>query len=118
MPFKYMFGLRLSEEEAEKEDQFAAPDMSGMTDDFDIDHIDSVGEVGRINDDVDISSEDLKTMRELAEMRSIQNFVTLQPSFNVQTGDINENADFDVLIARLEQEFEEEITRSAEGVYG
>ena len=44
--------------------------------------IDKVGEVGKIRDTVDISSEDLKTMRELAEMKNIQNFVTLTPAFS------------------------------------
>lgn len=82
-----------------------------------LDHIDKVEEIGKIRDTVDISSEDLKTMRELAEMKSIQNFVTLQPSFNVQTGDIHENADFDVLVARLEKELQEALVASAEGVY-
>lgn len=83
----------------------------------DLDHIEKVDEVGKINDTVDISSEDLKTMRDLAEMKSIQNFVTLQPSFNVQTGDIHENADFDILIARLDQELQEALATTAEGLY-
>ncbi|GIQ62124.1 hypothetical protein PACILC2_06920 [Paenibacillus cisolokensis] len=52
-----------------------------------------VNEVGRINETVDISSEDLKMMRELAEMKNIQNFVTLTPTVNVQTGDINSGSD-------------------------
>lgn len=82
-----------------------------------VENINRIDEVGKIKDSVDISSEDLKTMRELAEMKSIQNFVTLQPNFNVQTGDIHENADFDVLVAKLEEELQEALTASAEGVY-
>lgn len=103
-------------DDAELEDDYLS-DFPGQPV-VDIDHIDSIGELGRINDSVDISSEDLKTMRELAEMRSIQNFVTLQPSVNIETGDINENADFDVLITRIEEYVEGEMIAAAEGVYG
>jgi tape measure domain-containing protein len=62
------------------------PDLKGS---FGLDgtgEIKKVGEVGKIGDSVDISNEDLKAMRELAEMKSIQNFVTLTPTVQV-TGD-------------------------------
>lgn len=62
------------------------PDLKGS---FGLDgtgEIKKVGEVGKIGDTVDISNEDLKAMRELAEMKSIQNFVTLTPTVQV-TGD-------------------------------
>ncbi|WP_053374256.1 hypothetical protein [Paenibacillus sp. FJAT-27812] len=80
-------------------------------------NINRVGEVGKINDTVDISSEDLKTMRELAEMKNIQNFVSLQPTVSVQTGDINNGYDIDTIIGRIERSLNEEIASSAEGVY-
>src|SRR5690606_7007962 len=80
-------------------------------------NIDKVGEVGKIRDSVDIASEDLKMMRELAEMQNIQNFVTLSPTVTVQTGDINNGYDIDTIIARIEQSMEEEIASSAEGVF-
>ncbi|MCY9752604.1 hypothetical protein M5W75_22980, partial [Paenibacillus larvae] len=57
-----------------------------------------VDKVGKIEDQVDISSEDLKVMRELAEMKSIQNFVTLTPTVNVTTGDIREGYTVDEMI--------------------
>ncbi|MFD0959801.1 hypothetical protein [Paenibacillus chungangensis] len=76
-----------------------------------------VGEVGKINDTVDISSEDLKTMRELAEMKNIQNFVTLQPSVNVQTGDIRHDLDVSSMVAAITTVLQDEIAVSAEGVY-
>src|SRR5690606_33138120 len=44
------------------------------------DSIDKVNEGGSINDTVDISSEDLQTLRELAEMKNIQNFVSVTPT--------------------------------------
>lgn len=62
------------------------PDLKGS---FGLDgtgEIKKVGEVGKIGDTVDISNEDLKAMRELAEMKSIQNFVKLTPTVQV-TGD-------------------------------
>lgn len=80
--------------------------------------IGKVGEVGRINDTVDISNEDLKIMRELAEMKSIQNFVTLQPNFLIQTGDIRETADIEEIIAAIKNRLEEELVSTAQGVYG
>ncbi|WP_139992638.1 hypothetical protein [Paenibacillus paridis] len=79
--------------------------------------INRVNEVGSINETVDISSEDLKTMRELAEMKNIQNFVSLQPTVSVQTGDINNGYDIDTIIGRIERSLNEEIAMSAERTY-
>lgn len=79
--------------------------------------INKVGEVGKIGSTVDISSEDLKTMRELAEMKNIQNFVRLTPTVRVQTGDIKNGYDIDTIIARITNELETQIVSSAEGVY-
>ena len=87
-----------------------APPINGGT-------IDKVNKVGKIEDKVDISSEDLKTMRELAEMKSIQNFVSLTPTVQVTTGPVNNGADIDTIVARIEQTLEEEIAASAAGVY-
>ncbi|WP_152393759.1 hypothetical protein [Paenibacillus guangzhouensis] len=80
-------------------------------------NIDRVGEVGKIQDTVDVSSEDLKTMRELAEMKSIQNFVSLTPTVQVTTGPVNKPTDIDSIIARIERTLEEEIAATAAGVY-
>lgn len=83
-----------------------------------IPNIDKVNEVGKINDKVDISSEDLKTMRELAEMKNIQNFVTLTPTVSINTGDITQGGfDIDTVVARITETLETQIASSAEGVY-
>lgn len=79
--------------------------------------IGKVKKVGKIEDKVDISSEDLKTMRELAEMKSIQNFVTLTPTVTVSTGDINTGEDFDSIMTRITATLEEEIASSASRMY-
>ena len=80
-------------------------------------NIGKVDEVGKIRDTVDISSEDLKMMRELAEMKSIQNFVSLRPSVRVQTGPISKDVDIDTVIARIEEALTEQIASSAKGVF-
>lgn len=82
-----------------------------------IDTVNRVGEVGGINDQVEVSSEDLNTMRELAEMKNIQNFVTLTPTVSVQTGNIQNAYDVDTIINRIEKHLEEEFAASAQGVY-
>jgi len=81
-------------------------------------NINKVGEVGKIRDTVDISSEDLKMMRELAEINAINNFVTLRPSVRVQTGPISKDVDFDTVMAKIEMVLTEQIASSAKGVYG
>lgn len=83
-----------------------------------IPNIDKVKKVGKIEDKVDISSEDLKMMRELAEMKNIQNFVTLNPTVHMTTGDINSGDDLDTIIDRIEKTLAEDIASSAAGVYG
>ncbi|MEM5816897.1 MAG: hypothetical protein AAGU16_03400 [Desulfitobacterium hafniense] len=83
-----------------------------------IPNIDEVGTVGKIKDTVDISSEDLKIMRELAEMKNIQNFVTLTPTVSVTTGDIRNGSDADTIVAKIKTMLERDITSSASAVYG
>ena len=83
-----------------------------------VDKINKVGEVGSVKDTVEVSGEDLATMRELAEMKNIQNFVQMTPSVNVQTGDIRQESDINSIVARIEQELTEQIVSSAQGVYG
>jgi hypothetical protein len=81
-------------------------------------NIGKVDKVGKIEKEVDISSEDLKTMRELAEMKNIQNYVTLTPSVQVTTGDINNGMDIDTIVTRIEDLMTEQISTHASGVYG
>jgi len=91
---------------------------TGATNSNSIPNVGRVDKVGQIENSVDISSEDLKMMRELAEMKSIQNFVSLTPTVQVTTGPVNNGADIDTIVARIEQTLEEEIAASAAGVYG
>src|SRR5690606_8334258 len=77
--------------------------------DWNIGTIDRVDEVGRIRDTVDISAEDLRVMRELAEMRNIQNFVTLQPQLRFGDTIVRQDGrSVDEIIANIRDRLEEE----------
>lgn len=78
---------------------------------------DSKKRLKNIDDKIDVSNEHLEMLRDLAEMESVQNFVTLTPSVNIQTGDIKEEADIDKIISKIESYMENELVSSAEGVY-
>ncbi|RCX22593.1 tape measure domain-containing protein [Fontibacillus phaseoli] len=82
-----------------------------------IPNVGKVDRVGGVDEEVAISSEDLKMMRELAEMKSIQNFVSLTPTVQVTTGPVTNGADIDTIVAKIEQSLDEEISSSAAGVY-
>ncbi|MED0686555.1 tape measure protein [Anoxybacillus ayderensis] len=73
--------------------------------------------IGKIDDEINIAEEDLQVFKELATIKSIQNFVTLTPTVQVKTGDIRNNVDVDQLVRRFEESMINEIARSAEGVY-
>ena len=85
--------------------------------DPDKNNVGEVGKVKKVEDTVDISSEDLRIMRDLAEMKSIQNFVTLTPTVQVTTGDINQTADVDSVIDRIVEVATKDIASSAERVF-
>lgn len=111
--------------EAEKEARFQPPDLHGMglgngmwdVGDNTLLNVDKVGEVGKIKDKVDISSEDLKLMRESAEMKSIQNFISLQPSVTMtHTGDVNNGYDIDTITSRITDALNTEIAIGARSV--
>jgi len=80
-------------------------------------NIDKVGTVGSIGDTVDISSEDLKVMRDLAEMKAIQNFVTLTPTVHVTTGPVTKDVDVDEVIEKIVHKSTSEIESSAQGLF-
>ncbi|ODA08470.1 hypothetical protein [Paenibacillus polymyxa] len=82
-----------------------------------IGNVGKVGKVGKIEDKVDISSEDLKVMRDIAEMKSIQNFNSITPTIQVKTGDINSGADLDTIIKKIGDHLEEQFVSTARMVY-
>lgn len=74
--------------------------------------------VGKIDKDINIADEDIQLMRDLAEIKSIQNIITLTPQVSFGDTHIREEADINTIISRIEKSVEDEITRSAEGAYG
>ena len=86
------------------------------TDQYDVGNVDSVGSVGSIESDVNIADEDLKFLRDVAEMRYVQNFVTLTPTVAVDA-QISEKVDVDEVVTNIEKKLEDEFTAAAEGVY-
>lgn len=115
-----------AQEAAEREERFSMPDLfgqgigNGMWDvgDNTLLNVDKVKEVGKIKDKVDISSEDLKLMRELAEMKNIQNFVTLTPTSQF-LGDmhIRNESDIETITAKIAEKLSEDIESTVSGVY-
>lgn len=78
--------------------------------------LDSVGSVGKIDSDVNIADEDLKFLRDVAEMRYVQNFVTLTPTVAMDA-QISERMDLDDVVSAIERKLEGEFIAAAEGVY-
>ncbi len=79
---------------------------------------DTAANTGATADSIDIAQEDLKTMRELAEMKSIQNFVTLTPTVTVTTGDIHNESNVNDMITKIERALSVEIGASSAYVMG
>lgn len=78
--------------------------------------IGKVGEVGKISSDVNIADEDLQLMKDVAEMRYVQNFVTLTPTV-AMNAQVSERVDIDELTGRVADVLIEEVAAGAEGVY-
>jgi len=97
---------------AQREAEIAAAN----TDPGDIGNVDRVGSVGSIDEDVNIADEDLKFLRDVAEMRYVQNFVTLTPTVAVDAK-ISEKVDVDEVVDKIERRLETEFEAAAEGVY-
>lgn len=71
-----------------------------------------------VDNDVNIADEDLQLMRDVAEARYVQNFVTLTPTVQVSGNTINEKVDVNTVVDEIENRLTNEIAASAEGAYG
>lgn len=87
------------------------------SDDKDKDKLKKVDKVGKVEKPIDISKEDLKIMRDVAEMKNIQNFVTLTPTVQVKTGPVTNQANLDSIVTKITKKLNEEIASTAKGVY-
>lgn len=73
--------------------------------------------VGKIEDDINIADEDLKMLRDLAENKSIKNFITLHPSVNFKDTVIEKDVDVDAVIRKIDKAMKADVARSVEGVF-
>lgn len=102
---------------------FSTSDPFGGIDSFDMAesmsgaNLGKVDEVGKINSDVNIADEDIKLLKDVAEMRYVQNFVTLQPSIAMNAS-VTKDADFDTFYNQFGERITEEAYATAEGYYG
>lgn len=93
------------------------PDWAAYADGAgDIGNVGHVGSVGSVDEDVNIADEDLKFLRDVAEMRYVQNFVTLIPTVAVDAK-VSEKVDVDEVVSQIERKLEDEFSAAAEGVY-
>lgn len=79
-------------------------------------NIGKVDEVGKIKQDVNIAEEDLQLMKDVAEMRYVQNFVTLTPTVAMEAS-ISEKVDVKHVMDEIERVLVEQVASSAEGHY-
>lgn len=108
-------GYRFGEGLADKVSGFFDGSAYGNFDDIMAGVGDIAANTGKIADEVHIADEDLQFFRDVAEMRYIQNFVTLTPTVSMSAS-ISEKVDVNGVIQKIEQVLKEEIAESAEVV--
>lgn len=63
--------------------------------------------IGKIKDDVSITDEDIKLLKDVAQTEFINKFTTLRPEMQVSFGDVKETADVAKILEALEEMVEE-----------
>jgi tape measure domain-containing protein len=69
--------------------------------------LDSVDSVGKIKDDVSITDEDIKLLKDVAATEFVNKYTTLRPEMSVQFGDVRETADVGKILEVIEDMIEE-----------
>jgi len=102
-----------AKDKAEKASESHLPEFTP----FDPGTIKGTGKNGKL--EVEMSDEDLKYLRDIAERDYINKFTTatLAPNITVRFGDVHETADADKVAKRIRKILQEEIAMAAEGVY-
>jgi tape measure domain-containing protein len=65
------------------------------------------GKLDKIRDDVSITDEDIKLLKDVAQTEFINKFTTLRPEMQVSFGDVKETADVNKILEALEEMVEE-----------
>lgn len=76
-----------------------------------------IDEIGSIRDDVKISEDSLKLLRDVGMVRVIERGITMTPTFINNIENVNENADIDRITAQQISRLQEELAVSAAGVH-
>ncbi len=70
-----------------------------------------------VEGEVNISEESLQLMRDVANMRYVQNFISVTPNVAVNGVTVNENADYNKLVDKIAKGLDEGLQTEASGVY-
>lgn len=97
------------------------PNLKDLTDDSGInDELDGISEnTGAIRDSLDITQEELKYMRDIAEQEAVNRFTTAEISIDMSgmQNTVNSGDDLDGFIGRLTNSVNEAVDSMAEGVH-
>ena len=75
-------------------------------------------DTGSISDSLDMTEEDLKYLRDIAEQEAINRFTTAEIKIDMQNNNsINSNMDLDGMVSYLEDKLYESMEIAAEGVH-
>ncbi|MCR0577074.1 tape measure protein [[Clostridium] innocuum] len=71
-----------------------------------------IDKVKKIEDDVELSDEDIKMLKDIASTKYINKFTTLQPNMSVNFGDVHENADVNKIMEAIEEMAEQALAET------
>lgn len=71
--------------------------------------------IGKINDDITIDEDDLKYLKDIAQVEFINQYTTLRPEMTVTFGDVTETADVGQIVAVIEEMVENAYASSLVG---
>lgn len=95
-----------------------APDKYKEPQDIKNNIADTAANTGSMKNSMDVSEEDLKYMRDIAEQEVINRFTTAEIKVDMtNNNNINSNLDLDGVVAHMEKKVYETLTVAAEGVY-
>jgi len=78
-------------------------------------NLDSIGSVGKIKDDISITDEDIKLLKDVAATEFVNKYTTLRPEMTVTFGDVRETADVNKILEVIEDMVEEAYASSLVG---
>jgi tape measure domain-containing protein len=109
--------LEIANAQAEANAEKAAESQLPEFTPFDPGTIEGTGNNGKL--EVEMSDEDLKYLRDIAERDYINKFTTatLAPNIQISFGDVHQEADADKVAGRIRKILQEEIAMAAEGSY-